>query len=111
MCVKRSARRRALAALRSYPILGIRTNVALLVELLEHPRFIAGSIDTGFLDKEGDAIRERLRLETPSSVEAVAAAARKAGPPGPAGATDRSAGPSGRSGTTDPWTSLRDARV
>ena len=104
------ARRRALAALRSYPILGIRTNVALLVELLEHPRFIAGSIDTGFLDKEGDAIRERLRLETPSSVEAVAAAARKAGPPGP-GATDRSAGPSGRSGTTDPWTSLRDARV
>jgi acetyl-CoA/propionyl-CoA carboxylase biotin carboxyl carrier protein len=105
------ARRRALAALRSYPILGIRTNVALLVELLEHPRFIAGSIDTGFLDKEGDAIRERLRLETPSSVEAVAAAARKAGPPGPAGATDRSAGPSGRSGTTDPWTSLRDARV
>jgi acetyl/propionyl-CoA carboxylase alpha subunit len=105
------ARRRALAALRSYPILGIRTNVALLVELLEHPRFIAGSIDTGFLDKEGDAIRERLGLETPSSVEAVAAAARKAGPPGPAGATDRSAGPSGRSGTTDPWTSLRDARV
>jgi acetyl-CoA carboxylase biotin carboxylase subunit len=104
------ARRRALAALRSYPILGIRTNVALLVELLEHPRFIAGSIDTGFLDKEGDAIRERLRLETPSSVEAVAAAARKAGPPGP-GATDRSAGPSGRAGTTDPWTSLRDARV
>jgi acetyl/propionyl-CoA carboxylase alpha subunit len=104
------ARRRAIAALRSYPILGIRTNVALLVELLEHPRFIAGSIDTGFLDKEGDAIRERLRLETPSSVEAVAAAARKAGPPGP-GATDRSAGPSGRAGTTDPWTSLRDARV
>jgi acetyl-CoA carboxylase biotin carboxylase subunit len=104
------ARRRALAALRSYPILGIRTNVALLVELLEHPRFIAGSIDTGFLDKEGDAIRERLSLETPSSVEAVAAAARKAGPPGP-GATDRSAGPSGRAGTTDPWTSLRDARV
>ena len=74
------ARRRALAALRSYPILGIRTNVALLVELLEHPRFIAGSIDTGFLDTEGDAIRARLSVKTPPSVDAVAAAARSAGP-------------------------------
>jgi acetyl-CoA/propionyl-CoA carboxylase biotin carboxyl carrier protein len=107
-----AARRRALAALRSYPILGIRTNVTLLIELLEHPRFIAGSIDTGFLDKEGDAIRARLNVETPSSIEAVAAAARsagsqagrRAGPSGPAN-------PSGPADTTDPWTSLRGARV
>ncbi len=107
-----AARRRALAALRSYPILGIRTNVTLLLELLEHPRFIAGSIDTGFLDKEGDAIRARLNVETPSSIEAVAAAARsagsqagrRAGPSGPAN-------PSGPADTTDPWTSLRGARV
>jgi len=107
-----AARRRALAALRSYPILGIRTNVTLLIELLEHPRFIAGSIDTGFLDKEGDAIRARLNVETPSSIEAVAAAARsagsqagrRAGPFGPAN-------PSGPADTTDPWTSLRGARV
>jgi len=108
-----AARRRALAALRSYPILGIRTNVALLIELLEHPRFIAGSIDTGFLDTEGDAIRARLSVKTPPSVDAVAAAARSAGP-----ATDRRAGPfgpatspSGPADTTDPWTSLRGARV
>ena len=108
-----AARRRALAALRSYPILGIRTNVALLIELLEHPRFIAGSIDTGFLDTEGDAIRARLSVKTPPSVDAVAAAARSAGP-----ATDRRAGPfgpatspSGPADTSDPWTSLRSARV
>ena len=108
-----AARRRALAALRNYPILGIRTNVALLIELLEHPRFIAGSIDTGFLDTEGDAIRARLSVKTPPSVDAVAAAARSAGP-----ATDRRAGPfgpatspSGPADTTDPWTSLRGARV
>ena len=56
-----AARRRALAALRSYPILGIRTNIGLLIELLEHPRFIDGALDTGFLDTEGDAIRARLR--------------------------------------------------
>src|SRR4029077_12484796 len=44
------ARRRAIEGLRSYPILGIRTNVAFLIELLEHPRFVAGDIDTRFLD-------------------------------------------------------------
>jgi acetyl-CoA carboxylase biotin carboxylase subunit len=101
-----AARRRALAALRSYPVLGIRTNIALLIELLEHPRFVSGSIDTGFLDAEGDAMRARLLGEPPSVVQEIAAAAR----------TDRRAGPFGPAGTseptsTDPWTSLRDARV
>ncbi|HKH72192.1 MAG TPA: biotin carboxylase N-terminal domain-containing protein [Vicinamibacterales bacterium] len=104
---REAARRRALAALRSYPILGLRTNVALLVELLEHPRFIAGSIDTGFLEEEGDAIRAGLSAETPPVVEAVADAARapRAGPMGSA-----EPGPSGPA-TTDPWTSLRGVRV
>jgi acetyl/propionyl-CoA carboxylase alpha subunit len=96
-----AARRRALAALRSYPILGIRTNIALLIELLEHSRFVAGSIDTGFLDEEGEAIRARLSGETPVVVEAIAAAARVSG----------RAGPFGPAEDTDPWTSLRGARV
>ena len=109
---REAARRRALSALRSYPILGIRTNVALLIELLEHPRFVAGAIDTGFLDAEGDAIRARLSDETPAVVEAVAAAARVSGRAGPFGAaTDRRAGPLGPADDTDPWTSLRGARV
>ena len=109
---REAARRRALSALRSYPILGIRTNVALLIELLEHPRFVAGAIDTGFLDAEGDAIRARLSGETPAVVEAVAAAARVSGRAGPFGAaTDRGAGPFGPADGTDPWTSLRGARV
>ena len=98
---REAARRRALSALRSYPILGIRTNVALLIELLEHPRFVAGAIDTGFLDAEGDAIRAQLSGETPAVVEAVAAAARVSGRAGPVGPAD----------DTDPWTSLRGARV
>src|SRR6185503_18180093 len=49
---REAARRRAVEALRQYPILGIRTNVAFLIELLEHPRFVAGDIDTRFLDVE-----------------------------------------------------------
>jgi acetyl-CoA/propionyl-CoA carboxylase biotin carboxyl carrier protein len=113
-----AARRRALAALRSYPVLGIRTNIALLIELLEHPRFIAGALDTGFLDAEGDAIRARLRDESPAVVEAVAAAARatgRAGPYGPAeigpfGPADGSRSES-VAAHDDPWTSLRGARV
>jgi 3-methylcrotonyl-CoA carboxylase alpha subunit len=104
-----AARRRALAALRSYPILGIRTNIAVLIALLEHPRFIAGSLDTGFLDAEGGAIRARLREAPPPIVEAVAAAARATAPDA-TGA--RMAGPRGPAGTSaDPWTSLRGARV
>ena len=68
---REAARLRALAALRSYPILGIRTNIPLLIELLEHPRFIAGDVDTGFLDTE-DAIRARLSAPPPAEVAAVA---------------------------------------
>jgi acetyl-CoA carboxylase biotin carboxylase subunit len=104
-----AARRRALAALRNYPILGIRTNVGLLIELLEHPRFIDGSIDTGFLDTEGEAIRARLSGETPAVVEAVAAAARATRRAGPFGPADGPSAPADK--TPDPWASLRGARV
>jgi acetyl/propionyl-CoA carboxylase alpha subunit len=72
------ARRRALAALADFPILGIRTNLELLMELLEHPRFIAGDLDTGFLDAERPGILERLGPDAGvrEDATAVAAAAR-----------------------------------
>jgi acetyl/propionyl-CoA carboxylase alpha subunit len=47
---------RLVTALRSYPILGVRTNVPFLVRVLEHAAFRAGEIDTGFLDEEGAAL-------------------------------------------------------
>jgi len=47
---------RLVAALRDYPILGVRTNITFLIGILEHPRFRAGDVDTGFLDREGDAL-------------------------------------------------------
>ncbi len=61
-----------IAALEAFPILGIRTNTPLLLELLSHPRFIAGAIDTQFLDAEGDALRARLTVEPPADALAVA---------------------------------------
>jgi acetyl-CoA carboxylase biotin carboxylase subunit len=70
------ARRRAIEALRSYPILGIRTNVAFLIDVLEHPRFVSGDIDTRFLDAEGD----QLRAIAPVPPEALEVAAALAAP-------------------------------
>jgi acetyl-CoA carboxylase biotin carboxylase subunit len=100
-----AARRRGLAALRQFPILGIRTNIPLLIELLEHPRFVAGAIDTAFLDSEGDAIRARLSSPAPPEIALIADAARA---PGTLPARVAHAG---QSSGIDPWTSLRGARV
>jgi len=50
------ARRRLIAALRAYPILGVTTNVPFLLRILEHPAFAAGRMDTGFLDREAGSI-------------------------------------------------------
>jgi acetyl/propionyl-CoA carboxylase alpha subunit len=44
---------RLAAALRAFPILGVRTNVPFLLRILDDPRFQDGRIDTGFLDREG----------------------------------------------------------
>jgi acetyl/propionyl-CoA carboxylase alpha subunit len=50
------ARTRLIAALRDYPILGVRTNIPFLLAILEHPAFEAGAVDAGFLDREGAAL-------------------------------------------------------
>ena len=67
-----AARLRAIAALRSFPILGVRTNIGLLLAILEHPRMIAGNVNTHFLDTEGDALRASLTAEPDENVLAVA---------------------------------------
>ena len=66
------ARRRAVAALRRYAVLGIRTNVPFLVRLLEHPRFRDATIDTGFLDEHEELAGDP---EAPASLAAALAAA------------------------------------
>jgi len=44
------------AALREFEIAGIRTNRPFLIRILESEAFRDGTIDTAFLDREGDAI-------------------------------------------------------
>jgi acetyl/propionyl-CoA carboxylase alpha subunit len=69
---REAARERALAALRAYPILGIQTNLSFLIRLLQHPRFVAGDIDTGFIDTERGALLDGLDAPPPPAVLAVA---------------------------------------
>jgi 3-methylcrotonyl-CoA carboxylase alpha subunit len=47
---------RAATALKQFPVLGVRTNIPFLVRLLAHPAFVAGQVDTGFIDRELDAL-------------------------------------------------------
>jgi len=72
---RETARARAVAALQAFPILGVPTNGELLLALLHHPRFIAGDIDTHFLDVEAHALNPPLPAEPPALVTAIAAAA------------------------------------
>ena len=89
------ARRRAIAALRSFPILGVRTNVAFLVAVLEHPSFAAGDLHTGFVDER---LNDLLRVpHMPGTVEAVAAFVRSRG---------AAAVSPGVEQVQDPWTTL-----
>jgi acetyl/propionyl-CoA carboxylase alpha subunit len=46
------------SAVRTFPILGVRTNAEYLLRILEHPDFRGGAIDTGFLDRHGAALAE-----------------------------------------------------
>jgi len=62
------ARRRAITALREYAILGIRTNIPFLLQILEHRSFIEATVDTGFLDREGASLAASIPTELPPAV-------------------------------------------
>jgi acetyl/propionyl-CoA carboxylase alpha subunit len=55
--------RRAVAALREFAVLGIRTNIPFLIAVLQHPRFVAGTVHTGWLDDEADHLRASVAKE------------------------------------------------
>ena len=41
---------------RETQIAGVRTNAAFLIRCLRHPDFLAGDIDTGFIERHRDAL-------------------------------------------------------
>jgi acetyl-CoA carboxylase biotin carboxylase subunit len=94
---REAAIERATAALRRFPILGIRTNIPFLIRLLDDEAFRQGRVDTGYVDRE----LERLTPAEAATNEAVAAAAM-ASPAMEAGMLNSSARASG----LDPWSTL-----
>lgn len=103
---------RAIAALRQFAILGLRSNVAFLIRVLQHPRFRAGDIDTGFLDAELPS----LIADSPAHIHAAVAAAawRAAQPRTRAFAASNGVVPGDEAGAViaprDPWESLEGWR-
>jgi acetyl-CoA carboxylase biotin carboxylase subunit len=97
-----AARRRAVAALESYPILGVRTNGVFLRALLEHPRVVSGQLDTGLVEAERGAILAGLSSEPPPEAIAVALVASASDGGLTPGLTQRQ--------TPDPWDDLRGWR-
>jgi acetyl-CoA carboxylase biotin carboxylase subunit len=88
---------RATAALRAFPVLGVRTNIAFLINVLRHPAFAAGEIHTGFIDQHLDDL---LRVPEPPEIVRAAAEFARAQTGGV-----RNAGTMTRQ--PDPWTDLR----
>ena len=95
---------RAHEALTRFEIHGVHTNLAFLQALLTHPAFVAGQIDTGFLDRH----LAELSMAAPVSAEVLAAAAWHASLGGaPAAAATGATGPTERS---DPFDTIRGWR-
>ena len=63
--------RRLAQALGQVEIVGLATNVDFLKRLAEHPAFVAGEVDTGFLDRHGVDV---IPVETPASDRVLALA-------------------------------------
>jgi acetyl/propionyl-CoA carboxylase alpha subunit len=64
---------RALSALRRYIVLGVRTNIPFLIEILRHPCFQAGEIDTNFLDRTAAELLGRPAEPLPDAARAALA--------------------------------------
>jgi 3-methylcrotonyl-CoA carboxylase alpha subunit len=84
---------RAVSALRTFPILGIRTNLTFLIRVLEHPDFAAGNLHTGFIEDHADPLLTR--REIPREALAAASAAGSA------------VVPAFRPAASDPWTTVK----
>ena len=87
---------RAIAALRDFPILGVRTNIGFLINVLDHPDFRRGDLHTGFIDEHLEDLLKR--PEAGATVAAAAAFARTL----PAAASSATIG----APAADPWTDL-----
>jgi acetyl-CoA carboxylase biotin carboxylase subunit len=98
-----AAAARAAAALRAFPILGVRTNVAFLIRILDHPVFRAGDLHTGFVDEHAAEL-----IITPPPSDLVLAAAAFARSSHASGGSAATIGGSRAQPDNDPWSRMTD---
>ncbi|HEY8079337.1 MAG TPA: acetyl-CoA carboxylase biotin carboxylase subunit [Labilithrix sp.] len=113
LCVWAPTRERAVArmarALREYIVTGIRTNIAFHQKLFEHPDFASGKYDTGFIERNKEALLGYPQVpEAEREAVAVAVAIAAARMERATGATTASAGESGS--RLSPWVAHHRAK-
>jgi acetyl-CoA carboxylase biotin carboxylase subunit len=86
---------RAIAALRRYPVLGIRTNVPFLIRILESDAFRASRVHTTFVDEQLEALLPAGTVPAEAALAAALAEAASVAPQVTASST-----------IPDPWTAL-----
>ncbi len=60
---REGARTRMKRALAEFRVVGVATNIPYLQQILNHPDFIAGNVDTGFLDRNQVLVEENLEQQ------------------------------------------------
>ncbi len=114
LCVWAPDRPRAVArmrrALSEYIVTGIRTNLAFHQKLFEHPDFVRGEYDTGFLERHKDELLGYAKVEG-ASRDAVAVAIAVAAAKLERALGSDSARESERGATLSPWVANHRARA
>jgi acetyl-CoA carboxylase biotin carboxylase subunit len=114
LCVWAPTRERAVArmrrALSEYIVTGIRTNLAFHEKLFQHPEFVAGNYDTGFIERNKESLLGYPAVaEADREAVAVAVAIAAARMERATGASSADAGASGS--RLSPWVASQRARL
>jgi len=96
---REEARRNLLSGLKSFPVLGITTNIPYLVRILDHDSFKSGDFHTQFLESEAHLFKPEDSAETEELAAALAGAFSRSGQK-----RSNSVEPTGRPHT--PWQTL-----
>jgi acetyl-CoA carboxylase biotin carboxylase subunit len=100
---REEARRRMAEALREYVIVGIKTTIPFLRDVMEHPAYVAGDTNTGFIGDHFAEWREEVPPELLEKALAAAAAAELAAGPAPFYGNGRRAAAPTPWQTVGPW--------
>ncbi|MDD3223268.1 MAG: pyruvate carboxylase [Clostridium sp.] len=64
----KDAIRKSIRAMEETTIIGVKTNIAFLINVLNHPQFLEGKCDTGFIDENPDLIDVKPKADEESRI-------------------------------------------